>query len=157
MRFGVIADTHGYLDPRVLNVFTGVDRILLAGDIGGIHIVDGLRRVAPVTAVRGNNDVNNDCAALPDVEQLEVEGTRIRLSHYRDLALPGADIAVFGHSHRPEWREVGGTWLLNPGAAGRRGFHRDRSVALLEVAAGALPRVEPITLGPRSQRQDPLP
>ncbi len=152
MRFGVIADTHGYLDPHVLAVFAGVDRILLAGDIGGMHVVDDLLRIAPVTAVRGNNDLNNDCAALPDIEQLEVGGSKIRLSHYRDLAVPGADIAVFGHSHRAEWREVEGTWLLNPGAAGRRGFHRERSVALLEVAAGAPPRVQPISLGPRSQR-----
>lgn len=151
MKFGVIADTHGWLDPQVLRLFAGVDRILLAGDIGGHDVIDGLSRVAPVIAVRGNNDTAGDCAELPDVEELEAGGTVIRLSHFRELAVPGATVAVFGHSHKPEWRESGGAWLLNPGAAGRRGFHQERYVALLTVASGHTPAAEHMFLGHRSR------
>lgn len=151
MRFGVIADTHGWLDPQVLRLFAGVDQILLAGDIGGMHVVEALQEIAPVVAVRGNNDMCGDCSSLPDLAEVDVDGVMVRISHFRDLALPGAAVAVFGHSHKAEWREIDGAWLMNPGAAGRRGFHRERFVALLEVRRGAQPRGEHLSLGARSR------
>ena len=139
MRIGVIADTHGWLDPRVAELFAGVQLILVAGDIGARSVIAGLASVAPVEAVRGNNDERGECAGLPDQLSLILGGYRVRLSHYRKQASVESEIAVFGHSHRALWQFEGERYLLNPGAAGRRGFHRERSVAILELERGRAP------------------
>jgi putative phosphoesterase len=155
MRLGVIADTHGWLDPAVLEVFRGVDQILAAGDIGAMAVVSGLAAVAPVLAVRGNNDERGECAGLPDEIGVELEGWRLRLSHYRQRAVIESDVAVFGHSHRALWSRTEERYLLNPGAAARRGFHTERKVAILELATGTEPQCTHILLGPRSMSAGP--
>lgn len=150
MRLGIIADTHGWLDPAIEQYFEGAALILLAGDIGSLAVVEGLQRIAPVYAVRGNNDDQGECRDLPDRLLVEVAGFRIGLSHYERQAILKSDIAVFGHSHRMVWDPAGSVIRLNPGAAGRRGFHRRRSVAVLDLAAGTSPVATHIDLGPRA-------
>lgn len=152
MRIGVIADTHGWLDPRALAALAGVDAILHAGDIGALAIVAALRAVAPVHAVRGNNDRTPDLLALPEHRDLELAGHRVHLVHRPQDARPGvAAIVVYGHTHQAKVEQRGGVWWVNPGAAGRRGFHTERTLALLDLGAVA-PRVTTLSLGPRSTR-----
>lgn len=154
MRIGVISDTHGWLDPAVERHLAGVDAILHAGDIGALTVVEQLARIAPIHAVRGNNDRTPDLLTLPEHIDLDLGGVRIHLVHRPIDARPGAaTIVVTGHTHRPliEWR--GDVLRLNPGAAGRRGFHMERTLALLDLA-GARPDAEIVTLGPRSPKAD---
>lgn len=154
MRLGVIANTHGWLDLAVLEIFAGVDMVLIAGDIGRLAVVEALAGLAPVHAVRGNNDLRGECATLPDELAVDLAGYRTRLSHYRESARVDSDIAVFGHSHRQVWETRDGQYLLNPGAAGRQGFHHERSVAILDLG-GERPAARHIALGPRSRGGGP--
>ena len=152
MRIGVLADTHGWLDPRALEVLAGVDAILHAGDIGALFIVDALGAVAPVSVVRGNNDTTPELLALPEHLDLDLAELRVHLVHRPQDARPGAAaIVVCGHTHQVKVEQRGGVWWVNPGAAGRRGFHRERTLALMDLCA-ATPRVTTLSLGPRSAR-----
>ena len=150
MLVGVVSDTHGYLDPRLLDVFRGVDVILHAGDVGSKVVLEGLRQLAPLYAVRGNNDVSLGGLGLPTHLDIELEGVSLHLVHELPHATPSpaTNAVVFGHSHRElcEWRD--GILYLNPGAAGRRGFHALQTAALLRLDYGRL-EVEPVILGPR--------
>jgi putative phosphoesterase len=151
MRIGLIADTHGYLGADALAALAGCDRIVHAGDIGD-GVLEPLARVAPLTAVRGNNDTAGEAAALPEVVFFEAAARRVAVVHRLADAPPEADwdILVFGHCHRQHADERDGRLLLNPGAEGRRGFHRARSVALLDLAIEAPPVARFIDLGTRS-------
>lgn len=150
MLLGLIADTHGYLGPDAAIALAGCERLLHAGDIG-TGVLEALRQLAPVTAVRGNNDLTGDDASLPLVVFEEHEGHRLALVHRLiDAPAEGWDILVFGHCHRRHSDSDGDLLRLNPGAAGRRGFHTTRSIALLTLEPG-LRRVEFIDLGPRSK------
>ena len=152
MRIGVIADTHGWLDPRALDALAGVDAILHAGDIGARSIVDALGAVAPVHVVRGNNDTTPELLALPEHVDLDLAGLRVHLVHRPQDARPGAAaIVVCGHTHQVKVEQHNGVWWVNPGAAGRRGFHTQRTLALMDLRA-AVPRVTTLSLGPRSAR-----
>ena len=143
MLVGLISDTHGLLRPEVLDAFAGVDHIFHAGDVGSIDVLDGLRAVAPVTAVRGNVDAGLD---LPDVARCELAGIRILVVHGDRLGSPtpqkvaerytGADLIVYGHSHRPTLARVGDTVVVNPGSAGRRRFGDSASLARAELRDG---------------------
>lgn len=150
MLAGVIFDTHGYFDERVAPCFEGVDLIFHAGDIGGAEVLSRLGLIAPVLAVLGNNDLYSGLPLAPRM-LLELEGHRIQLVHEVAHADPDAatDVLICGHSHKAliEWR--GTTLHLNPGAAGRRGFHKLQSVALLRLEEGRPPEAELLTLGPR--------
>lgn len=151
MRIGVISDTHGYLDPAVRDLFAGVDRIVHAGDIGSAQVIEDLARLAPVTAVRGNVDEGRSATGgFPPTQDIELAGHRIHLVHrLKDgNPTPGTGIIVYGHTHVPCVEESRGLLLLNPGAAGRRGFHRERTVAVLDLT-GSGPRVQFASLGPR--------
>jgi putative phosphoesterase len=152
VRAGVISDTHGYIDPRALAALEGVDCILHAGDIGGQAVLDALGLLAPVYAVRGNNDRLPPLSELPEHVQMELDGIRIQLVHERPRALPcDEDVLVFGHSHRALVQEVDGRLLVNPGAAGRSGFHREISIAVLTVNSGRA-QAEIVPLGARARR-----
>jgi putative phosphoesterase len=147
---GVVSDTHGYLDQRLLEAFAGVDAIIHAGDVGHPDILTGLRAIAPLYAVQGNNDVPLTGLDLPENLDLNLGGLSIHVVHELRNArsLSAGEAVVFGHSHRQlcEWRH--GVLYLNPGAAGRRGFHAIQTAALLRIEA-AVPAVEPLILGPR--------
>lgn len=145
---GVISDTHGYLDERVAAYFAEVDLIIHAGDVGSLDVLSALARIAPVFAVEGNNDEALDLG-LEQVLLLNLEGHRVQVVHHLEHAEQGSDVVIHGHSHKQRYEFVDGVMLLNPGAAGRRGFHKVQSVALLHLTAGVALVAELIALGPR--------
>jgi putative phosphoesterase len=134
----VISDTHNLLRPRVLERLDGCERILHAGDVGGLEILEQLRRIAPVAAVRGNTDTGATAAELPETLAGDLDGLPFRMVHRRediDRTWPGRmRLLVFGHSHRPELEWQGNCLLLNPGACGQRRFHLPLTLAILTVA-----------------------
>ena len=150
MLIGLIADTHGYLDPRVPPALKGVELILHAGDIGSEAVLATLARIAPVTAVAGNNDAKLAQLGLPLRVDMELEGVRLHLVHRLIDAAPaqGTRIVVYGHSHKALVAEREGVLWVNPGAAGRVGFHQEVTLALLRVEDGRL-EAELVSLGPR--------
>jgi uncharacterized protein len=138
---GVIADTHGLLRPEACRALRGVSLIIHAGDVGAVEVLDGLRAIAPVTAVRGNNDRGAWARTLPARARLEVAGARILVVHDvrllpRDVAALGVQLVIAGHSHRPMTGERDGVLFLNPGSAGPRRFTLPVSVARLRVRDG---------------------
>lgn len=133
LRIGLVSDTHGLLRPEVLAFLRGSDHILHGGDICGPEVLAGLREVAPVTAVRGNNDRGAWADALAPAETVRFEGVAVHMVHdLHDLALPpGARVVVTGHSHKPLVEERAGVLYVNPGSAGPRRFR-------LPISAGEL-------------------
>jgi hypothetical protein len=140
MLVGIISDTHGYMDPRVPAAFAGVDAIVHAGDVGGAHILEALRALAPLHAVYGNNDERAGGYGLPLHDDFDLGGVRFHLVHQLPHARPEAasQVVVYGHSHRPLVERRDGRLYVNPGAAGRAGFHRLQTVALLTIDAGEI-------------------
>jgi len=143
MRIGVISDTHGLLRPEAVAALSNSDRILHAGDVGNPEILDRLRELAPVTAIRGNVDREPWANTLPVTEAIEVEGVSIYMIH--DLArvdlkpeAAGFDIVIYGHSHQPKIEEKNGVLYFNPGSAGPQRFHLPVSVGMLEIKTGKI-------------------
>ena len=140
-RIGVISDTHGLLRPEAVDALRGVAMILHAGDIGKPEIIEELKKLAPVAAVRGNNDVGDWALNFPDRRLIEISGVPIYMLHdvkefdasREDAA--GARVIVAGHSHKPIVSERDGVLYLNPGSAGPRRFKLPVTVALLDVDA----------------------
>ncbi|TAK62484.1 MAG: metallophosphoesterase [Dehalococcoidia bacterium] len=151
MLIGAIADTHGHVDPRLAAAFAGVEAIVHAGDVGGEHVLEALRALAPVFAVRGNNDEKLGGLGLPLHADFTLGGVRFHLVHQLPHARPrhDTDVVVFGHSHRALTERREGAVYVNPGAAGRAGFHRVQTVALLEAAGGAVTGARIVELGAR--------
>lgn len=142
-RVGVISDTHGLLRVQAAAALRGVDHILHAGDVGRAEILEELRAIAPVTAIRGNVDVRGACSLLPETDAVELGGRLFYLVHALgdlDLKPEAAGIAavVYGHSHRPEVKERDGVLYLNPGSAGPRRFSLPVTVAIVETRATGL-------------------
>lgn len=141
MRVGLISDTHGLLRREALDFLAGSDRIVHAGDIVDPAILDRLGEIAPLTAVRGNNDRGAWTRRVPETAVLEIEGISIYVLH--DLAQLGVDprmaghrVVVAGHSHRPKVEERNGVLYVNPGSAGPRRFTLPICAGELRVAAG---------------------
>jgi uncharacterized protein len=136
-RIGIISDTHGLLRPEAERRLTGVDHIIHAGDIGRPEIIDALRRIAPVTAIRGNVDGGQWSSEYPDTKLVRLAGKSIYVLHdLKTLQLdPGTriDVIVSGHSHIAKIDTVGGVLYLNPGSAGRRRFKLPITLATLEI------------------------
>jgi putative phosphoesterase len=138
MLVGVLSDTHGLLRPQVLEALAGVEHILHAGDVGDIRILDKLREIAPVTAIRGNVDTVGPCAELPATEAIELGGHFLYMVHSiedLDLNPRAAEIQVIisGHSHKPSITQRDGVLYLNPGSMGPRRFSLPISLALLHL------------------------
>ena len=136
-RIGVISDTHGLLRSEAERGLTGVDHIIHAGHMGRPEIVDALRRIAPVTAVRGNVDSGKWARDYPDTKLVRLAGKSIYVLHdlktlKTDLGA-GFDVIVSGHSHVPKIDTVGGILYLNPGSAGPRRFKLPITFATLEL------------------------
>ena len=153
MKIGVISDTHDYLDPKVPALFDGVDHILHAGDIGLPWLILQLENIAPVTAIIGNTDVGLD---FKETELLLLEGRKFLVHHIVNPHSPAPEIqrriirekphtVVFGHTHKPFFENINGTFYFNPGYAGKQRFKLPRSVALLHCDDGAVrPEFKPL-------------
>ena len=144
MLLAVVSDTHGLLRPELLHELRArgpFDRILHAGDVGNQEILDALRALAPVTAVRGNVDQFGPCAELPATEALELDGCLVYMLHaLEDLDLnPRAahiGVVISGHSHQPSITQHDGVLYLNPGSAGPRRFQLPITFATLRITTG---------------------
>jgi uncharacterized protein len=141
---GLISDTHGLLRPGVHEALTGVDLILHSGDVGGSEILDELRLIAPVKAVFGNTDPEDD-PELTEAITVAIDGIRVHVSHGHEVGSPtpaklavryDADVVVFGHTHRPLVSRLGDQLFVNPGAAGPKRFDISPSVARLTIERG---------------------
>ena len=136
---GVISDTHGLLRPEAVAALAGVERIVHAGDIGSPEVIAALQRIAPVSAVRGNNDREAWAADIPETEVVEVGAVSLYVLHdLHELDLDpraaGFAAVIAGHSHQPRREERGGVLYQNPGSAGPRRFKLPISLARLTVA-----------------------
>jgi putative phosphoesterase len=153
LTIGVISDTHGLLRPEAIQALIGVDHILHAGDVGDALILDKLRWIAPLTAVRGNVDVSGVCRALPASYVVELGGRFFYLVHsVHDLDLSpkaaGIAVVVSGHTHRAQMEERQGVLYLNPGSAGPRRFDFPVTLAKVVVVKGAVSAQIVTLLGP---------
>jgi len=150
LRIGLISDTHGLLRPEVKHTLGGVSHIVHAGDVGTPAVLAQLAELAPVHAVRGNNDRGAWARRLPLTTSLELEGVGIFVLHDLneldlDPVATGLAVIVTGHSHRPRIERRDGVLYVNPGSAGPRRFSLPVTVGLLEVGAGAArARIEPL-------------
>ncbi|HZZ82970.1 MAG TPA: metallophosphoesterase family protein [Anaeromyxobacteraceae bacterium] len=145
MRVGLVSDTHGRVDGNLHRLFEGCDLILHGGDVADEEVLEELRLVAPVAAVRGNNDQGPWADDLPEIRLVEVGALRALLVHQlptpewpdpvvaRALARDRPQLVLFGHSHRPLVARVEGVLFVNPGSAGPRRFALPRTAGLLEV------------------------
>lgn len=164
-RIGLLSDTHGYLDERLLHHLRGADEIWHAGDFGSAEVITTLAALAPVfRGVYGNIDGPDVRRTEPLVQDFAVEGLRVLMTHiggypghYAPAARPllaqaRPGVFVTGHSHilrvmpDPKLRLL----HLNPGAAGRHGFHKVRTLLRFGIDAGKVVDLQAVELGPRS-------
>jgi putative phosphoesterase len=136
---GLISDTHGLLRPQALRALEGSDLIIHAGDVGDPEILETLKTLATVFAVRGNVDTEPWALALPEAEVIETNAATIYVLHDvhaldLDPVAAGFHIIVSGHSHKPANTENGGVLFLNPGSAGPRRFDLPVTIARLDVS-----------------------
>jgi hypothetical protein len=139
MKIGVISDTHGWLDPKVSELFAGVSHILHAGDIGNDSIIVELETIAPVTAVLGNTDSS---LTFRLTEVVTLAGRKFLVHHIVEpyapkeqirlrIARERPDVVVFGHTHKAFCETIDGVLFFNPGSAGKPKFGRGRTAAIL--------------------------
>lgn len=149
---GVISDTHGVLRPEALEVLSGVDHIVHAGDIGSAAVLDELRRIAPVTAVRGNNDRGRWARSLPESVKVRFADRTVYVLHdLKELDVdPVAErvaVVISGHSHDPVIERRHGVLYLNPGSAGPRRFNLPVCLATLRISTRIQARLHRLTVG----------
>lgn len=134
---GIISDTHGLLRPQAITALQNSHLILHAGDIGNPEVLEELRTIAPVVAVRGNNDRGDWASSLPIQEHITIEGISLQMLHIaQELVLqPGTTthIVVSGHSHKPAIVELNDRLYVNPGSAGPRRFKLPVAIAQLHI------------------------
>jgi putative phosphoesterase len=143
VRVGLISDTHGLLRPEAMAFLQGCARIVHGGDIGDPTILEELARIAPVTAVRGNNDQGTWAASLRASEMLRIEDVVLYVIHdLADLALEpraaGISVVISGHSHKPSVTVRGGVLFVNPGSAGPRRFKLPIALGELAIQGGEI-------------------
>lgn len=147
MKLAILSDTHGLLRPAVLELLRSADTILHAGDINSQAIVDQLSSLAPLYVVRGNND-KEWAAAIPHDLTVTLDGVRFYMVHNKKdvpADLTGADVVVFGHSHKYSEERRGDVLWLNPGSCGPRRFHQEITLMRAQVTSGSI-RVEKIVI-----------
>jgi putative phosphoesterase len=135
---GVISDTHGLLRPEALRELAGVDLILHAGDIGKPEILTELKKIAPVAAIKGNNDTGDWARRLPEVRTVKVGQHRLYMIHNVNeldfsLAARKFRVVVSGHSHKPSIIEKAGVLFVNPGSPGPRRFKLPLALGKIRV------------------------
>jgi putative phosphoesterase len=152
---GLVSDTHGLLRPEALDALRGCTHLVHAGDVGSPDVLAALGAIAPVTAVRGNNDRGPWADALPESVTVECGGLRLHVVHdIADLAIDpvaaGVHAVIAGHSHRPRIDVRAGVLRINPGSAGPRRFGLPVAVALLDARAGRpVARIVELTVAAR--------
>jgi putative phosphoesterase len=163
LRIGLISDTHGFLDQAVASYFAECDEIWHAGDVGSVAVLEGLRAIRPVRAVFGNVDRAELRSVLDEDLVWDCEGLRVYMTHIggypgrydrrarKELAQRKPGLFICGHSHilRVMRDQALGLVHMNPGAAGKQGWHKVRTLLLFTVAAGQVSAVEVVELGPR--------
>jgi uncharacterized protein len=162
MRIGLVSDTHGLLRDEAIAFLRGCDHIIHAGDICDEPVLKALSGLAPLTAVRGNNDKGSWAAALPEADLVQLGGACIYVIHDLacldiDPAAAGVQVVVAGHSHKPAIESRGGVLFVNPGSAGPRRFKLPISVAELAVegatvSARIIDLVAPVRAAERMER-----
>ena len=140
---GVISDTHGLLRPEAVKYLDGSELIIHAGDIGRPDILENLRTVGPVVAIRGNRDRDDWARELPETETVQIGAASIYVLHDLnqldlDPAASGFDAVISGHSHRPSIQHRGAVLFLNPGSAGPRRFKLPISLAIMRIEDGSV-------------------
>jgi putative phosphoesterase len=135
---GVISDTHGLLRPEAIRALAGVDLIIHAGDIGKPEVLTELKKIAPVAAIKGNNDTGDWARSLPEVRSLKVGQYRFYVIHnVKELEFDPASrnfrVVISGHSHKPSVVEKDGVLFVNPGSPGPRRFKLPVTLAKLSV------------------------
>ncbi len=150
MRIGLISDTHGLLRPEAVAALQGCAQIIHAGDIGKPQVLDGLRAIAPLEAIRGNIDTADWAQVLPERLDRRIGGLTLHVLHDLkqldiDPLAAGVDVVIAGHSHKPKVERRDGVLYVNPGSAGPRRFSLPISLALLELNDGQA-QVELISL-----------
>jgi len=138
MIIGVISDTHGLLSPEALAALQGSEHIIHAGDIGDAAILDRLREIAPITAIRGNVDRDAWANSLPNTNALEIGGITIYVIHNLqelDLKPEAAGFAavIYGHTHIPKSEIKNGVLFFNPGSAGPKRFRLPVTLGKLQI------------------------
>ncbi|MBR0749957.1 metallophosphoesterase family protein [Bradyrhizobium japonicum] len=150
---GIISDTHGLLRPEALRALAHVDHIIHGGDIGDPEIITALRRIAPVTAIRGNVDTGEWATEFAETELVRLAGRLFYVLHdlntmQIDPVAEGIDVIVSGHSHVPKINTVNGLLYVNPGSAGRRRFSLPITLASLEIMPkGLKPIIHDLEVG----------
>lgn len=151
MKIGLIADTHGTVRARVFDLFQGVDRILLAGDIGDPIVVEDLKIIAPVHAVAGNVDMP---CRLSDRLKIDLDGRLFYLAHKIGspadplpeiknwISSKKPDFVIYGHTHDTAVDGVDGVTFVNPGIAGQRRAHNSPSVGIIELNGESSPKIQ---------------
>lgn len=165
MKVGLISDTHGYLDPKVLHYFADVDEVWHAGDVGNTEICDQLETFKPMRAVWGNIDSKEIRWRYPEIIRFDCEGLRVFMIHIATRAgrsLPAyrqeiieekPDILICGHSHiikvyqDPKIKMI----YINPGAAGNQGWHKKRTIMTFELINKKIENMKVIELGARGR------
>ena len=135
-RIGLISDTHGLVRQEALKALQGVELIVHAGDIGKPEVLDRLQAIAPLAAIKGNNDTAPWARRIPEILDLHVKDRTLRVIHnVRDsesnLRAAGIDVVISGHSHKPLVQTVDNVLFVNPGSAGPRRFKLPVTVGLL--------------------------
>lgn len=143
MLIGVISDTHGLIRPQAVKALEGCELILHAGDIGTIQVIEELRKIAPVAAVRGNCDRGQCAGIFASDEVVEAAGHHLYLIHDLDRmeiepAAAGLSAVISGHTHRPASFRHNRVLYLNPGSAGPRRFSLPIGIALLRISGEVL-------------------
>lgn len=165
-RIGVLSDTHSFLDPRLLVHFKDVDEIWHAGDIGNLEVTDQLEAFKPLRAVYGNIDGTEARASYPLDNKFTVEGISVWITHIAGpvyaydkrireaLKIERPKILVCGHSHilKIQMDKRINTLYMNPGAAGKHGFHKVRTALRFSIDGNRIFDMEVIELGPRSEK-----
>lgn len=161
MKIGLLSDTHGYLDERIFEYFTACDEIWHAGDIGTVKVADQLAQFKPFRAVYGNVDGQEIRITYPQDIHFQCEGLEVWMTHiggrpprYNSRVLQALkqhapDIFICGHSHilKVAKDDTFNMLYLNPGAAGRQGFHKVRTLVRFSVTHQKIENMEVIELG----------
>jgi putative phosphoesterase len=135
---GLISDTHGLVIPEALKALQGVDLVIHAGDIGKPEVLDALKVISPLVAIKGNNDTGAWAKALPDTQMVQAADTKLFVIHNVneldcDPAVAGYNVVISGHSHKPSILTREGVLFVNPGSAGPRRFKLPIAVAKLFI------------------------